>query len=147
MTEKDRLFEKVQELAKENDFFLIEFVWRGSEQNRVVEIYIDNKIGVTTDFCRTISRKVEKIIDEEKLIPSKYRLDVSSPGIERSLIYLEQYEKHIGRIFEISLLEKEKAIQGKLIKIIGKEMYFEVDNNEILIDFEKIKKANLIISF
>jgi ribosome maturation factor RimP len=147
MTEKDKLFEKVQEIAKENDFFLIEFVWRGSEQNRVVEIYIDNRIGISTDFCRTISRQVEKIIDDEKLIPSKYRLDVSSPGIERPLIYLEQYEKNIGRIFEISLNESEKAIQGKLIKILGKEMYFEVDNNEILIDFEKIKKANVIISF
>ena len=123
-----------------------------------LEIFIDGDTGVSYDKLKKISRYVESRLDETKLIGEEYALDVSSPGITRSLKYPRQYTKHIGRVLEITTDVAEK-FEGELKSITdtgitihysterkeGKKKIKEEFLKDIL--FENIKSAIVKISF
>ena len=138
-----------KKIIEENNFFLIDFIVRGNTNNRVFEIFIDGEKNISADDCAKVSREVNKVIEDNQLISSSYRLDVSSPGVDRPLIYLKQYSKHIGRKFEVSFSQNDitKKIIGTLKNIEADNLSFEVNKQELIINFNNIKKAKVILSF
>ncbi|MCX6152112.1 MAG: ribosome maturation factor RimP [Ignavibacteriales bacterium] len=130
-------------------FLLIEVVYKGDERNRIIQIFIDSETGVSADDCAAVSFQLAKILEEQDLIPYKYRLEVSSPGTERPLKFLKQFPKHLNRKFEVIYHAEEEMnkIEGKLIQIDGEDLYFSQNKNELMINFNKIKSAKVIISF
>jgi ribosome maturation factor RimP len=147
--EKQQIIKKIEEIVSSSGFILIETVFRGDPHFPVIEVYIDGEKGITTVECAQISRAINDEIETQNLINSNYRLDVSSPGVERPLKFLAQYIKHINRKFEISYTdsEGEKKLTGKLIRIDGENLFFAEKNSEYKINFNQITKANVLISF
>ena len=96
---------------------VVDIVLRGDHRRPVVEVYIDTPEAVTTDLCAEISKKISAIIDATEMIASGYRLEVSSPGIERPLGFSWQYRKHIGRELLLKLVSNpgEPARRGSLL--------------------------------
>ena len=151
METKEKIKNKAFEILEEKNFLPIDFVYRGSENRPVIELFMDNETGVTTDDCMLVSRELEKFIDDNGLLKN-YRLDVSSPGVDKPLIYLAQYPKHVGRNFKVEYTKdgNDKLFEGKLISVEGETLTFEVGKNKkenLEIDFNKIKKAKVQISF
>ena len=79
------------------DCYLIEARIRGEKSSKIVEIFIDSDQGASIEKCSRISREVSQFLDNSDLIPGRYRLDVSSPGLDRSLSHPRQFTKNIGR--------------------------------------------------
>lgn len=146
---KKILHEKIEETVQKYGCLLVDVVFRGSQNIPVVEIYIDNEIGVDIELCSEISREISSIIDSEELLASNFRLDVSSPGVDRPLKFLQQYKKHLNRNFEIEYSEQDlkKKFTGKLKNINEEKLLFESGKTEIEIDFNSIKSAKVLISF
>lgn len=146
---KKILYRKIAETAEKRGCLLVDVTFRGSNNNPVVEIYVDNEEGVTIELCSDISREINEIIENEELLAANFRLDVSSPGVDRPLKFLQQYKKHLNRNFEVAYLigEEKKKIKGKLININGEKLIFESGKSEIEIDFNSIKTAKVLISF
>lgn len=139
-----------QEIIEKHGLFLIELIIRGNEKNRVIEIFVDGEENVSAGTCAELSREITGAIEEKEMIQSSYRLDVSSPGVDRPLKFLKQYPKHINRKFELSYTDGEstKKLAGLLKSVNGKDLLFLVNNqNEITINFNNIKKAKVIASF
>lgn len=147
--EKQQIFNRFEEIVRAQGFVLIDLVMRGDNHLRIIEVYIDNEKGITTVDCANVSRMLNEIIESEKLIDSQYRLDVSSPGVERPLKFLVQYGKHINRKLEIEFKEAEeiKKLNAKLIRIEGEDLFFTEKNSEYKINFNNIIKAKVLISF
>jgi len=147
--EKQKILQLTEKVVKEYNFFLIDIDFRGDNRNWIIEIFIDNASGVSADGCKMVSKKLAAILEEEELIKSKYRLVVSSPGIDRPLKYLAQYPKHINRSFELEYSDGEeiRKTKGKLIKIENSNLIFTSKKNEIQISFNNIKSAKVLISF
>ncbi|MCX7875184.1 MAG: hypothetical protein N2321_03335 [Melioribacteraceae bacterium] len=147
--EKVKLFQIFEEIINSNGYLLIDLNLRGDNHLKIIEVFIDNEKGITTDDCVFISRVLNEKIEEEKLFETNYRLDVSSPGIDRPLKYLVQYNKHINRKFEVHYKENDsnKKLTGKLLRINDDNLFFEDKNEEIKIKFENIIKAKVLISF
>lgn len=149
----DLLKQKIAQIAKDtserNNLFLIDLILRGNESKRIIEVYIDGEVIVTADTLAAISREIDDRIYKEELISGSYRLDVSTPGVERPLKYLQQYVKHIGRKMQmkVNLNGGEKEFTGKLLRIEESNLFFEIENVESLIKFEQIISAKVIISF
>jgi ribosome maturation factor RimP len=146
----EQIENRLEEITKEKNLLLIDFHWRGTDSFRVLEIFVDNVEGITTEICSEVSREIESFIDEAGLIKGKYRLDVSSPGVGKPLKYIEQFPKHIGRSFKLQLISGDdnvEKIEGKLTAVNGDELVFEVDGKERLINFKNIKQAKVQISF
>ena len=147
--EEKNIYNITYEILKEKDFFLVDFVYRGNPKERIIEIYVDSEKNVTADNLAELNRLINFGIEENNLLGSKYRLDVSSPGTDRPLKFLGQFPKHVNRKFEVSYLSNDetKILTGKLIKVEGDILVFLSNQNEISINFNNIKKAKVILSF
>ena len=144
----ENIREIAQQIAEENDLFLIDLILRGTENSRVIEVFIDGEENISAEKCALISRQISKLIDENELL-SNYRLDVSSPGVDRPLIYLKQFPKHINRLFEVEFKTANSTpstFKGKLISVENGILSFNT-GKEIKIKFEDIIKAKVLVSF
>ena len=144
----ENIIEIARDIVTLNGFFLIDVTFRGTVNNKVIEVFIDGEKNITAEDCAEISRKINSVIDEKQLIKSRYRLDISSPGVDRPLQFLKQYHKHIGRLFEVVFkVDKEKkSLKGELLKIEGENLTF-FTGKESVINFNDIISAKVLISF
>ena len=145
---KQNILNTAQEISEKNNLLLLEVLFRGNERNHVIEIFIDGEDNLSADDCARISREINEVIEKNEFLNSAYRLDVSSPGVDRPLEYLKQYKKHINRKFEVRYKsgENKKDITAKLVKIEEDNLYF-YSGREQVIKFEDIIKAKVLVSF
>ena len=115
-----------------------------------VRLFIDKEGGVTVDDCADVSRQVSAILDVEDPIADKYNLEVSSPGLDRPLFTLSQFERYIGQDIAVNLripvMERRKW-QGKLERIENDMVILIVDGQEQVLAFGNIQKANVVAKF
>jgi ribosome maturation factor RimP len=140
----------IREIVETNGFFLIDVIFKGSKNSRIIEVYFDGEKNITADDCAKLSRELNSKIEGESLIDSAYRLDISSPGIERPLKYLKQFPKHVNRKFDITYKQKDeiKKFSGKLINVQDNFLTFMPGNNqETIIKFDDIITAKVLASF
>lgn len=147
--EKSKIFEKIEEITSPLGFLLIDVLIRGDNKLRIVEVFIDSEKGVNVDDCSTISRAIDEVFSKEDIIGTNYRLDVSSPGVDRPIKFLVQYVKHINRKFEVEYLDKDevKKLKAKLNRVEGDQLFFQDKTSEIKINYKDIIKAKVLISF
>ena len=146
---KQRIHSIIEEIVHSSDYLLVDTVLRGSEQKPVIEIFIDSAKGVTTVECADISRKLHAAFEDKDIVNQSYRLDVSSPGVDRPLKYLEQFPKNIDRKFKIEFNNNETTseFEGKLKSIDNSELCFIVKNEEVIVEFSQVVSAQVLISF
>ena len=82
----------------------VEYVTENNE--KYLRAYIDKEGGVTIDDCENVSRAFETKLDESGLIDEQYILEVSSPGLGRTLSKDRHLEKSIGESVEISFYKQ-----------------------------------------
>ena len=145
----ENIKEIVSKIVERNDFFLIDLILRGTEHKRVIEVFIDGEKDISAEDCAAVSREIDSELKDLLIKHPDYRLDVSSPGIDRPLKFLNQYIKHANRKFDISYRSGEeiKKLSGKLVSIDGDYLTFISNNKEVIINFNNIVKANVIVSF
>lgn len=153
---------KIEELLLEKfkdpefqDCFLIELT---VVPKKNVEIILDADEGLEIDKCRRISRHVENWLDTEGSMGEEYNIEVSSPGVERPLMYPRQYPKHIGRFLEVENTEGDK-VEGILTEVNAEKIVLQIENikkegkkkiKETVVSvfpYDKIKKATVQIKF
>ena len=91
-----------------------------------ISLYIDGDEGVTIQDCVGLSRAIESALDRQK---EDFSLDVSSHGATTPLVMPRQYTRHIGRNFEIRLLDGTRA-EGNLVAAGENEIKIEYSNRE-----------------
>jgi ribosome maturation factor RimP len=125
----------------------IDLVIRGDRGRQVIEVFIDAEQGVTTDLCAEVSREVSAAIDQANLLTGAYRLDVSSPGIDRPLRYPWQYRKHTGRRVEVKyrIGDQVQMIDGTLSSVGETAVAVKTKSlsEPIEIPFESIVEARI----
>ena len=145
---RENIVRIAEKITTDEGLFLIDVLVRGNERNRVIEVFIDGENNITAADCASVSQKMNDIVEGDKILTSPYRLDVSSPGTDRPLLYLKQFSKHIDREFELTYKseEKKKKLKGRLKSIKDEQLTFLTDR-EIVINFNDIVKAKVLISF
>lgn len=105
--------------------------------------------NMTVDDCADISRNVSAILDVEDPIASAYTLEVSSPGIDRPLVRLADYDRFAGfeaRVETAVAVDGRKRFRGKLLGVDGDDVRIDVDGNACAVPFETIHRAKLILT-
>ena len=127
-----------------SDCFVIDVVQNGT---RSVTVYFDSDSGVTFDKCSQVSRSLGKRMDEEHILSGDYVLDVSSPGVERPLMFWRQYPRHKGRSLLV-MLKNGTKIEGRLTEVGMDAITLQADKKELVyITFSEIEKSFVQISF
>lgn len=149
--------QRVKELVEEkigdrDDLFIVSIKM---QSNGVLAILLDGDQGISIDDCVKVSRHVGFHLEEENVIETAYRLEVSSPGIDSPLALLRQYMKNIGRDVRLKL-EDGTAKEGKLIAATEQELTIEekvkekgkkVEIKEAVFPLSQIKETKVLISF
>jgi len=106
----------------------------------VFRIYIVSENGIDVDKCAHVSRLLSPLFDVHPPMQGEYRLEVSSPGIERALKTPEHYRLSIGSKVKLTTKEGEK-VRGELIEANEENFVLRIEDQEIVFDYPQIKKA------
>lgn len=150
--------EKIQELVEakiaEGSNFIVDIAVKPGNN---IHILIDNDNGLSIKDCVEMSRFVESGLDREK---EDFELHVSSPGLDRPLKNLRQYQKYVNK--EVNVTTKEgKKLSGKLLKAAENGIELETKSKEavegkkgkqliirnISLTFNQIKETKVVVSF
>lgn len=140
-----QIYEMVKPIADELNYqiYHIEYVKENGEY--YLRIYIEKEGGITLSDCEALSRRVSDVMDEKDPIADPYFLEVSSPGLNRTIFTEEHYKRFIGR--EV-MVRFTKAIDGKknakgILKEVNEDNIIVEADTLISIPKEKIKSANI----
>lgn len=89
----------VKEALAPLEFELVEFRRGGTRSRPLLDVRVDRLDGeaVTVDDCARASRAIEARLDGSGLVPERYVLEVSSPGVERPLYTVSHWRRFVGR--------------------------------------------------
>jgi ribosome maturation factor RimP len=128
-------------LLDQRGAFLVDISLRSEKGGKLVQAYIDTDKGITIEECAVISREFAQELDRVNLLQGSYRLEVSSPGIDKPLRMLRQYRKNVGRRFKVvhQSTETRTTLVGKLQSVEDERLTFETETGEsVTLDFTKI---------
>lgn len=144
---------------------LVDVQWTADRGGPVLRVLIDRErpdmeygqpgSGVSIDDCQGVSRDLSTALDvHEKVVPSgRYRLEVSSPGLDRPLTKRRDYERFAGREIKIQTRSPlpgtpdRKKVQGVLTGLDGDVVRIEEGSTKWDVPFAEIVKANLVFRF
>lgn len=105
--------------------------------------------SMNVDDCAQISRAVAAILDVEDPIDSAYTLEVSSPGIDRPLTRLADFDRFAG--FEARLemappVDGRRRFRGRLLGTQGEHIVMVCEDGEVTLPFADMQKAKLVLT-
>jgi ribosome maturation factor RimP len=141
----------IERVAVREGLELVHWETVGPHNNFVLRIYIDRPGGVSHGDCQAVSNQVGTLLDVEDLIPNRYVLEVSSPGIERGLHKRADYERFSGSRVKVKTsqpIDGQRNFRGKLIGLVGDSVSLDADGRgQMEIPYEQIVKANIEYEF
>lgn len=137
MSKRDSYEVRTEELLKPItekygvEIYDVEYVKEGSDF--YLRAYIDKEGGVNIIDCENVSRALSDALDEVDFIDDAYILEVSSPGLGRTLKKDRHFEKSIGQDVEIKLfkpVDKVKEFEGTLLSFDAEKITIDMDGEE-----------------
>ena len=126
-----------------------------NSHERALQIMMERISGeLNINDCTNASRVIMPVIETNKLLPDNYRIEISSPGIDRILVRKKDFIQYIGNEIKVELIEKIENKKNYRGEIFG----FEEDyllltdakstdiNNKVKIPIQNINKAKLVFS-
>jgi ribosome maturation factor RimP len=143
----DRVQSIAERVAIDHGLELVHAEVAGPDNKPIVRIFIDKPNGVTHQDCSEVSLHVGTVLDVEDFIHASYTLEVSSPGIERGLYKLQDYERFAGSLAKIRTrkpINGQRNFRGRLLGIDGEDVLLEDrTSGRVRVPFEVVAKANL----
>jgi ribosome maturation factor RimP len=105
--------------------------------------------GIVVDDCAKISTAVSAVLDVEDPIEDEYALEVSSPGIDRPLTRLKDFETFNGyqvKLMTHDLIEGRKRFSGELRGVEDGEILIEIAEGTIGLQFDWLAEAKLVLT-
>jgi ribosome maturation factor RimP len=144
-----RLREIARRAAEERGVELVHVELAGAGRAPVVRVFIDKPDGVTHEDCSAVSTHVGTVLDVEDFIPAAYTLEVSSPGLERGLYGLADFERFAGRMARMKTrgaVGGQRNFRGRIEAVEGDEILFEdKTTGRVRVPLSEVAKANLEI--
>ncbi|TNE90327.1 MAG: ribosome maturation factor RimP [Deltaproteobacteria bacterium] len=129
-------------------FELIAVEVLGGAGGRTVRLSVDGPRGVGADDCARISRHLGPVLDESDPIQGSYRLEVSSPGMDRPVQRVSDFERFVGYRAKIRLVEgpPRRRYTGTLAGVDGPEVLIECEGQTYQFPIDEIEHARLVLS-
>ena len=145
------LNELVEPICEQMGYDLVRLQLQGGNTRKVLQIMAERKDGksMTVDDCAALSRSISPILDEKDPIEGNYTLEVSSPGIDRPLLKLADFERFKGfeaKVETASLICGRKRFSGRLQGVDGSDIVILFEGNDVRIPYELVAKAKLVLT-
>jgi len=145
------IIKKVEALAEplcdSEGLELVHVEYQRESVGRILRLYIDRAGGVTLDDCVNVSRQLNNLLDVYLDDLGPYNLEVTSPGPQRPLSKLQDYERFKGRKVKIKTwqpVNNQKNFTGIILGIAAEQIKLSSNENTVAIRFGDISKARLV---
>jgi len=147
----DLISEWIKPKLDELSLSLYEITFKKEGADKFLRIIIDKEEGgVAISDCEGVSRFLDKILDEHDPIEEAYILEVSSPGVERTLKKDSDYTRFAGETVDVKLykaINGEKVVRGKLIGLIDNQIKIECDEGEKSFDKDTVALVKTVFEW
>ena len=150
-----KIEEKVENLIKKKienigyELYDVEYAKEGKDY--FLRIFIDKDSGIDLNDCEIVNNEISDLLDEADYIKEQYYLEVSSPGIEKTLKKDKHYEKSLGKEINIKLFKKDeygnKEYTGILDSFNKDTIMLNTDNNNYEIKRKDIAHAKTVYNW
>lgn len=157
---RDRFEPIVEPVCRAHGLELVQvrkLVMRGET---VLRVLIDRPLdsgssGVTLGDCQAVSRDLGPALDVNETVSGSYRLEVSSPGLDRPLVKLRDFERFAGRKVAIKTRSRHpdgrggerRKFTGRLLGVDGDAVCLSVDASELSFPYADIDSANVVYEY
>ena len=140
----------IEPTLKGSDIELVDVEYKKTGKTWSLRVFIDKNQGVTVYDCQRLSREIEDLIEIHELIDNHYVLEVSSPGLDRSLKNERDFLRNKGKQIQVktfSPVNNNKQFTGTIRDFTNATLLLEVNNSIWEVKLDKIAQAKLIIEF
>ena len=119
----------------------------GGKGGGLLRVYIDNEQGISADDCQRVSYQVSGVLDVADPIPGHYTLEVSSPGLDRLLFRLQDFERFTGQLVRVYMrfpIEGQRRFKGRLLGLREDRVVVEQDGTQVSLPYDQIEQARLV---
>lgn len=136
-------------MATSESLYLVDVELKGATSNQLLRVYIDKQGGVSHADCALVSEQLSAMLDVEDVIPGKYVLEVSSPGLDRKLTRPSDFSYFVGRRARVVLKEAagdQRVLEGRLAGFENGRVRLDLGENGLQeLDLSNIRKAQLVV--
>lgn len=130
---------------------LVRISWQGNDRRRVLQIMLDRLDGeeISVEHCEEASHTISALLDVKDPIESAYELEVSSPGIDRPLASLEDFENYQGFEVKVEMAiaqDGRRRYRGDITQIENGVITLVKGGEQFEVDFEGMASAKLVLS-
>jgi ribosome maturation factor RimP len=151
LTDTTAIARLIEPTVKEMGLDLVRVAMIGGKSDPTLQIMAErpDTRQLTIEDCETLSRKLSDILDEADPIEEGYRLEVSSPGIDRPLTRRSDFADwagHEARIKFAEPVDTAKQVSGDIVGIEGDTIRIATPKGERTVDFNNIASAKLLLT-
>lgn len=128
-------------------FELVEVTFGRESGSRVLRVTVDRPAAFDLDTIAELAEKVSRRLDLEGFAPGPYRLEVSSPGIERPLKRRQEFERFLGSRVKVKshgLIDNVRNHTGELVSADGEAIVIATDGGERRVGYADIASASTV---
>ncbi len=144
---QERLEQLLEPVIAGLGYELLLLEYSPSPKSAMLRLYIDAAEGITLDDCERVSKEVAGVLDVEDPIRSAYRLEVSSPGLDRPLVKRAHFERFAGQQARVQLmapLNGRRRYAGTIVDVDGEVLRLETKEGAVEIPLAEIDRARLV---
>ena len=146
----NRIQDLIEPIVDELGFNIVRVQMSGKEM-MLMQVMVERKDGqgMTVDDCASVSRAISTLLEVDDPIKGAYTLEVSSPGIDRPLVRIKDFERFLGFQAKIEInrpLDGRRRFKGKLLGVKDDVVKILVDGKEVNLPHPDIQRAKLLMT-
>ena len=144
---REKLIGLVEPLLANLGYELADLEMSAGHGSGMLRVFIDRATGVGIEDCELVSREISALLDVHDPIPTAYRLEVSTPGLDRVLRTPAHFERFVGQQAEIELAaprDGRRRFTGRLARMDAAGIELTVDGTAVPLAFGDIFRARLV---
>lgn len=150
MDHVQKVTELIEPTLHDMGFDLVRVMLSGG-QRPTLQVMVErlDQEPVTLEHCAEVSHAISALLDVEDPLPGAYRLEVTSPGLDRPLVRPADYERFAGyeaRLETEQPIDGRRRFRGRLLGLAGDEVRLALPEGETTIPVNVVKKAKLVLT-
>jgi ribosome maturation factor RimP len=145
-----QITEVIEPTMRDLGFEVVRILMTGG-QRPTVQVMVEpvGRGSMTVDDCARLSHAISALLDVADPIAGTYRLEVTSPGIDRPLVRRADFERfagHEARLETDTPIDGRRRFRGRLVGVIDDDVCLQLPEGEQRIPYGMVKKAKLVLT-
>lgn len=141
----------LEPLLSAQGFELVDLQVQPRRSQWLVRLFVDTPGGIGLEDCRRLSGEIGHLLDADDLIPVSYRLEVSSPGLDRPLHTVRDFQRHMQRLVRVFLrapVDDQVQYVGRVVEVTADHLLLQVSPEALrVLPFALIDHGTVEVEF